>query len=441
MPPHSLTVVGLGPAGADLINAATRASLDSADVVIARTRRHQACDALAAGTIFCDDLYEGLKTIEQVYAAIVERVVDAATAHDKVVYAVPGSPAVAEHTVELLIADPRVCVTVLPALSFVDLTWTALGIDPFAQGVTIADAYRFDECIGARGPVLVGQVDQQWLCSEIKLAVDPWPDEPVTVLQRLGQHDQAIFEVSWSELDRIEPDHLTSLYLRSVPSRVGAAAERFEQLVTRLRQYCPWDREQTHRSLRRYAIEETYELVDALDAYDEATLQGREHLVEELGDVAFQVFFHAVIGAESGAFDLAEILDTVHDKLVYRHPHVFSGTRLSAEEMVTQWESLKVQEKNRDSIFDGIARHLPALAIAAKVAKKAAASGIDLRTDVALGDEGEPAAVWAQGIFDEVEAAGNAGIDPEMALREWCWRLIDEVTARPGSPTGDAEQS
>lgn len=134
---------------------------------------------------------------------------------------------------------------------------------------------------------------------------------------------------------------------------------------------CPWDREQDHRSIRLHAIEEAYELVDAIEAGDD------QELLEELGDLLLQVVFHAQLARERGAFDFEQVCRRVVSKLIHRHPHVFGERRLhSAEAVLAQWEQLKRAEKagtrhERPSALDGIPKHLPALMRATELVKKA----------------------------------------------------------------------
>ena len=114
------------------------------------------------------------------------------------------------------------------------------------------------------------------------------------MLHHLGLDDEQVFDVAWEELDRsFEPDHLTSVYLPTSRAPVGVELQRFVELVATLRRECPWDREQTHQSLRRHLLEESYEVLEAIDELDVATGSGYDHLEEELGDLLFQVAFHA----------------------------------------------------------------------------------------------------------------------------------------------------
>ena len=428
--PGRVVIVGLGPAGPELVTTDTVATIERIPHRWLRTARHPSATLLADAPTF-DDLYDTSSSFEEVYAAIVATVVDAAARHCEVLYAVPGSPLVAERTVELLRADGRVAVTILPALSYLDLAWAALGVDPLATGVRLVDGRRFAvEAVGASGPLLVAQCDSRAVLSDVKLAVDD-DAEPgaVTVLQRLGLADQAVFEVAWDDLDRaVEPDHLTTLWIPSLEAPVGRELVRFHELVRTLREQCPWDREQTHRSLTSHLVEETYEVVDAIESGDD------DHLAEELGDLLFQIEFHAVIAEQEGRFTMADVARGIHDKLVHRHPHVFGTVAADdAEQVLVNWEAIKRAEKGRTSLFEGIPGGLPALAYAAKVQRKAASVGFDWDdVDGALPKIGEEAAELAAVpasdgaraaeelgdlLFAVVNVARHLRLDPETALR------------------------
>jgi tetrapyrrole methylase family protein/MazG family protein len=423
-----VVVAGLGPAGPDLLTAGTLAALEAIPHRYLRTRRHPAASAVADGIDF-DHLYESEASFEDVYAAIVEEVVAGAIEHGTVLYAVPGSPVVAERAVELLADDPRVAVEVLPALSFLDLAWARLAVDPVALGARLVDGRRFEtQAAGERGPLLVGQCDRTHVLSDIKLALDDGP--PVVVLQRLGLADESVRAVAWDDLDRVvDPDHLTSLWIPELAEPVAGEVARFHDLVRRLRAECPWDREQTHTSLARHLLEETYEVLDAIDHVDEDAGTGFEDLEEELGDLLFQVVFHSVLAAEEGQFTLADVTRGIHDKLYARHPHVFDpqpGVTDTAS-LATEWERRKVEEKGRASVMDGIPSALPALAYAAKVQKKAASQGVDWRTLV----DGAPDSLGVR-LLELVDEARLAGADPETDLRAASNRLRDAFVAPRG---------
>jgi tetrapyrrole methylase family protein/MazG family protein len=407
-----VVVGGLGPAGPDLLTAGTLAAIERIPRRFLRTRRHPAASA-APDAVDFDAAYEAAASFDVVYAEIVATVRDAALADGEVLYLVPGSPVVAERTVELLLADADLDVELLPALSFVDLAWARLAIDPVAVGARVVDGRRFAvEAAGEVGPLLVAQCDQPHVLSDVKLSVDDGPD--VVVLQRLGLPDESITTVAWDDLDRaVVPDHLTSLWIPQLAEPVAGEVARFLDLVRTLRAECPWDREQTHESLTRHLLEETYEVLDAIQHVDPDTGTGFELLEEELGDLLFQVVFHSVLAAEEGQFTLADVARGIHDKLHARHPHVFDPTAAKTDvaQLTVDWERRKVEEKARGSVMDGIPATLPSLAYAAKVQKKAESQGVEWRSLVGDADP------WAARVLDLVDEARAAGVDPELALR------------------------
>ena len=205
-----------------------------------------------------------------------------------------------------------------------------------------------------------------------------------------------------------------------------------DELVRTLREQCPWDREQTHTSLRRYLLEETYEALEALDARaggdGEAEDLDRD-LCEELGDLLYQVWFQAHLASERGAFSIVDVAQGVRDKLIARHPHVYGDIEApDADAVRANWDAIKLQEKGRDSVMDGIPQTLPALLRAVKVQKRAAAAG--LPADERLGGpftETEDALVDLRAEPNEhtlgelllaaVELGRRIKVDPEDALR------------------------
>ncbi len=378
-----VVVVGLGPGDETYLTDHTRSVIAADRPRFLRTVHHPCADVVPNAQSM-DDLYDDADLFDEVYQAIRERLTAAAVEHGEVLYAVPGSPLVLERTVEYLRADDRVEVELHPAMSFLDVAWAALGIDPVNAGVRLVDGHRFaTEAAGERGPLLVAHCHNQRVMSDIKLSVDEPGDEPVVVLQSLGTADAKIFTVDWWDLDReVDADHLTSIYIPSLASPVGAELQRFVEMIDRLRRECPWDREQTHESLRRHLIEETYEVLEAIDGLAEADdpEAADEHLREELGDLLFQVLIHSAIASQDGRFDIADVAREVHDKLYARHPHVFgSDTVAKADpavaDLLVSWEAAKKDEKSRDSVFDGVAPGLPSLALLAKVQRKAATLG------------------------------------------------------------------
>lgn len=362
-----ITVVGLGPAGPELLTTATVSAIASHRHRYLRTGRHPSASAVADATSF-DDVYEQALSFADVYVDIVERLVAAATEHGEVLYAVPGSPAVAERTVEMLRLDDRIDLDVLAALSFVDLTWVRLGVDPLTERPRIVDGHRFGvDVAGDHGPFLVTQCHSTEILSAIKLAFENDAPPTVTVLARLGLPDESIREISWDDLDRTPADHMTSLWIPRLRTPLASSIVSLEEVMRSLRAQCPWDREQTHVSLAPYATEEAAEVVDAVQSLldsgngelDDATDAAIDHLADELGDVVFQVVFHACLAAERGWFTLTDVFDGLAAKLVRRHPHVFTPAGASpdewraetTEEVHRNWKSIKAGERANPSTF------------------------------------------------------------------------------------------
>jgi XTP/dITP diphosphohydrolase len=201
----------------------------------------------------------------------------------------------------------------------------------------------------------------------------------------------------------------------STDGAAGDSLVEFLAVMRRLRAECPWKSEQTHRSLARYLLEETHETLEALDT------GSAEHLREELGDLLLQIYFHAVIAEESGAFTLDDIARGITEKMVRRNPHVFgagSATPTDAREVNELWESVKAAEKQRESITEGIAPTLPALLYAAKVLDRLERAGVARQVPSSddLGDR----------LLALVAEARASGTDPEQALRDAVRRVLSD---------------
>ena len=440
-----IVAVGLGPGGVDHITAETLATIDRIPHRFLRTTVHPSAHLVPDATSF-DDLYEQADRFEDVYAEIAERLATAATAHGEVLYAVPGSPLVLERSVRTLRADDRVEVVLVPAMSFLDLVWARLGIDPVETGVRLVDGHEFaSAAAGQSGPLLVAHTHANWVLSDIKLSVDDpsgrLDDCPVVLLRALGTPDEQIVETTWAEMDHtIEADHLTSLYVPAMGVASGEGYVRFHQLARTLRERCPWDIEQTHQSLVPFLIEETYEVVDAIQGLDPDQPLTDEHLIEELGDLLYQIEFHATIAEQQGRFTIADVTAGIHDKLVRRHPHVFGdadGNTVDVDgttQVLANWDAIKRAEKNRTSAFDGVPGSLPSLAYAHQLQKKAAKLGFDWPdVDGALPKIAEEAAELVDAaksgdhtavadelgdlLFAVVNVARHLHVDPESGLR------------------------
>jgi tetrapyrrole methylase family protein / MazG family protein len=382
-PSPKVTVIGLGPGEPSYCSAKNLSLIDEHEFRYVRTIRHPSSFLLGPDVISFDYIYESSKSFEEVYGGIVEELIVAAKKNRKILYAVPGSPFLAERTVQLLTEQTEVEVEIFPCLSFVDLAWSSLEIDPMEVGVRIVDAHRFmTEAAGDRGPLLVTQIDSNDILADIVASVDSPPTQPVTILQRLGLEDETVQELNWEDLiENVEPDHLTSCFIPHLESPIASELQKFVDLVAVLRLQCPWDSEQTHSSLTSHLLEETYEVLEAIENFNETTGEGSEDLEEELGDLLFQIVFHSRIAAEDARFDLADVAKGIDEKLRRRHPKIFKSEEDSLvgdtpESAHKRWEELKKEEKKRSSILDGVPDALPALAYTQKVFEKSKTLGL-----------------------------------------------------------------
>lgn len=438
----TITIVGLGPAGASHIDREVFPQLMADETtVVLRTLQHPAAVAIAdqREVQACDDLYDTLTSFDDIYAAIADRVISAA-AHGLVVYAVPGSAAVGERAVPMIISrakDAGIPVDVIPGTSFLDLGYLAVGLDPISDGMQILDARDLPDPLPLHVPTFITQVDSTLRASDVSLALTRTieADTPVVVLDRLGSDDEVIDEIPVSELARYEAGPRTTVFVPATMSGVLGL------IVTNriLRKECPWDRKQTHHTLLTHLVEEAYETADAIaqlpiDAPGGDTDYGTyAEVEEELGDLLLQVVFHATLAAEAGAFDIDEVAEHIRRKLVERHPHVFGDVSVEdADEVLANWEEIKAVEKRRESLMDDIPSGMTGIARAMKVQKRARSVGFDwdnaddvidvLRGEIdELVEAGSDAEARAHELgdilFTAVNLARHVGVDPEIALR------------------------
>ena len=306
----------------------------------------------------------------------------------------------------LLITSPRVAPGLLTrdawdAVASVDRVLCSDAGLPLARAVA-ATGRPFDVLPEASADALLdaaATADVLWLASDEEAS--RLPTALATALVGAGE--------TGSDLPEVEVLHGSY----DVP---GARLLDLVTVMDRLRTGCPWDREQTHRSLARYLLEETYETLEAIESGDET------HLREELGDLLLQVVFHARIAAEAEGFTIDDVAAGIVDKLVRRHPHVFAGLDVAdRDEVEANWETLKAAEKGRASVLEGIPAALPALALADKVLGRAARLGIT------PGPVAEPVETLGDELLALAARAREAGLDPEQELRDAVRRLADAV--------------
>jgi tetrapyrrole methylase family protein / MazG family protein len=314
--------------------------------------------------------------------------------------------------------------------------------------------------------LLIAQTDSMFVLSDVKLALleSLDADHEIVVLQRLGLDDELVQRIALQDLDRVvQPDHLTSLFVDTGAVEIAGEFARLWQLTLRLRGPggCPWDAKQTHHSLARHTLEEAYEVVEAIDRLPVDAPGGDEDidfddyakLEDELGDLLFQVMIHSALAVEAGAFSAADVAATVHAKLVHRHPHVFGDVTVeSADDVVSNWETIKKAENNSDSLVDGLPAALPALLYTPKLYRKMKVIGIDPSTDdpqqwlmtaaASLNNATRSSIEPAIGeVLASIVAVARAhDVDPEAALRGFASRMRDDVRALERQAQDDGSQ-
>ena len=442
--------------------------MDPANRVILRTERHPAASEVGRRreVTTCDDLYEAAETFEEVYEAIVDRVL-AAAEEGPVVYAVPGSPLYGERSVTLLRARCRAegrPVRVRPAPSFLDEIFAVLEIDPAERGFTVLDGRDLPDPLMLYLPTVIFQVDTQIVLEDAAARLQRTlpSDTPVTVLTDLGTPLAKAASYPIGVIPAGAAGLRTSLFLD--PPDTGLAG--VVRAMRRLRVECPWDRRQTHESLISHAVEETFELVEAVSRLpagspdvEEPDYGAYAEVEEELGDMLLQVIFHANLASEAGAFDIEDVAEVLLRKLVRRHPHVFGGAEAEdADEVMANWQAIKAAEKPRVSLMDGVPGSLPGLERAVELQRRAARVGFDWPdarsvvdaveeemaelVEVLEGEDPEgPAASRELGdlLFAVSNLARRMEVDPDIALRRASGRFKRRF--RRMEELGDLESS
>lgn len=442
---NTITIIGLGAGDVEQMTLGVYKLLKNAEQLFLRTGQHPAVKLLESEQISYesfDAIYEKHDQFEAVYEEITTTLLNKAKVQS-IVYAVPGHPLVAERTVQLLLNEGEksgVNIDVYGGQSFLDPMFNALKIDPI-EGFQLVDGtdIRREE-LQYRHHVIIGQVYDQIIASEVKLTLmESLPfDYEVFIVTSAGSLNEKIQPVPLYMLDQeTSLNNLTSIYVPPVKdtSLLNHEFVNLRHVIAELRgpNGCPWDKKQTHASLKRYLIEEAYEVLEAIDQEDD------EHIVEELGDVLLQIMLHAQIGEDNGYFSIGDIIKSVTTKMIRRHPHVFGNIEVSdAEEVVQNWEEIKKKERGihqeeESSILDGIPKGLPSLYRAEKIQSKAAKVGFDwdkvdpiwskideeieeFQQEIKAGNELKSRQEFGDLLFAIVNLSRYYKIDPEQAL-------------------------
>ncbi len=453
----AVTIVGLGPGDPGQLTRQAWEVLSQAGEVHLRTRIHPTVPYLPAGPVYhsFDDLYETAEDFDAVYDTIVHRLVECASKGGEVIYAVPGDPMVAEGSVTRLLGvcgENGLSVRIVSGVSFIEPTLAALGVDALpglqlVDGTDLAAAHH--PPINPDYPALVAQVYSRDLAAEVKLTLmNQYADEhPVRLVHAAGTPDQRVEDLPLYELGWQAVSHLTSLYIPRFDPTADTVTgfEGFQETIAHLRapDGCPWDREQTHQTLRKNLLEEAYEVLDAIDADD------AERLLEELGDLLLQVVLHSQIAVDEGEFHMAEVIRHIDAKIKRRHPHVWGEVDVngSAAQVTINWEQIKAQERAENgqqerSLLDGVPKTLPALAQAHEYDSRAARVGFDWPDEAGVAekfheevDELREAKTGSERfheigdvLFVTAVWARWMGINPEDALRAANRRFYDRFT-------------
>jgi tetrapyrrole methylase family protein/MazG family protein len=380
-----ITVIGLGPGDVDSLTRRAWRVLSEAGEVYLRTSHHPCVPDLPEAPAYhsFDALYEEADDFDALYDTIAARVLELGARPEGVFYAVPGHPLMGEATVTRILAQTG-DVTIISGLSFLEPALAALKLDGM-EGLQIHDAATIAAMhhppLNPDMPALLPQLYSRAVASDVKLTLMNQYDEehPVTLVHGAGTDEAIIERVKLYEIDRsAHIGHLTTLYVPPLP--FAGSVEAFQETVARLRapDGCPWDRKQTHESLRTNVLEETYEVLEAIEAGDAVALR------EELGDLLLQIVLHSQIAVDEGEFHMADVLRSINEKIIRRHPHVWGNVEVNGDDaqVIVNWEALKREERERKgqnhrSMLDGVPKALPALTQSQNYHGRAARVGFD----------------------------------------------------------------
>lgn len=381
-----IIVVGLGAGDIDQLPLGVYKLLKSNQTLFLRTKEHPVVRELEQEGLeykSFDDIYEENEQFADVYKKIVDELFKEAV--DKnIVYAVPGHPLVAERTVQLLLEQGKqmgVTIDLAGGQSFLDALFQSVLVDPI-EGFQLLDGTDLKKSdIQLTQHIVIGQVYDQFIASNVKLELmEILPDTyEIYIVENAGSATEYVKKIPLYMLDHgFSVSNLTSLYIPPVTDEqiLYKNFHYLRQVVATLRSPdgCPWDREQTHQSLKKYLIEEAYELLEAIDEEDD------EHMVEELGDVLLQVMLHAQIGEDEGYFTIDDVIETITSKMIRRHPHVFGEVTVdSVDEVLSNWDNIKRNQEGREkhTLFSDLKKGLPAVMQAYELQKMAKKIGFD----------------------------------------------------------------
>ncbi|WP_138419996.1 nucleoside triphosphate pyrophosphohydrolase [Aquibacillus sediminis] len=437
---NTIEVIGLGAGDIDQLPLGLYRKLKAYQGNIhVRTLDHPVVSSLQEeGVSFFsyDSVYESFDDFPSVYEEIVRQLKEQA-AQEYIIYVVPGHPMLAEKTVQLLLEQQDIEVNILGGQSYLDDLFTVLGIDPI-EGFQFVDGTSFKRNeLQYRQHIVFCQVYDGWIASEVKLTLleDLPPEYPITIVEAAGSKQESIKTIPLVELDQTAKlSNLTSIYVPPVADdQLNHQFSRLREVIAILRSPngCPWDRKQTHESLRKYLLEEAYEFIEAVNKQDD------DGMIEEIGDVLLQVMLHSQIGEDEGFFTIDDVIKTLTDKMIRRHPHVFGNVEVdTSNDVITNWEQIKQQEKGEQtqSLLDKVPSELPELLRAEELQKKAAKVGFDwndstpiwnkikeemdeVQEALEVGEQDEVEKEFGDVLFAIVNLARYYKVNPEISLQ------------------------
>ena len=389
MDQKGIVLLGLGPGDLRLLTREALEWIEQVDEIYLRTKNHPVA-TLLPDKISCHSFETELDpdlSAEQVNEKIILTILELGEQPHGVTYAVPGHPMTADVTCSGIIQRARavgIPVKIIAGVSLLEPTLQALSLDPQTQ-ITLIDALALTKLdtpsFPPSQPVLITHVaspDTVSRLMSILLTVYP-KRHKVDLVHDVGTENELVEHFPLGEIDKSTHfGSCSSLFCPPLP--FGSAFEDFQQIIAQLRspEGCPWDREQTHASLKPYLIEESYEALEALDLEDMPSLK------EELGDILLQIVLHAQIGKENGEFRMSDVMQFISDKMIRRHPHVFAGgDARDVAGVIHKWEEIKANERKdngnpeKKGMLDGIPANLPALVQSQHIQQRAQRIGFD----------------------------------------------------------------
>jgi tetrapyrrole methylase family protein/MazG family protein len=439
-----ITLLGLGPGDPAKLTREAWDVLGSVDEIWLRTKQHPMVSGLPESLDIhsFDDLYDGSDSFDEVYFGIVHKILELGRRPEGVLYAVPGDPFLAEATCPAIAQQAQAAglpVKIINGLSFLEPVFAALGLDPYPR-LALVDALELSQAhmpaFPPDMPALIAQIYSRMVAAEVKMTLNAiYPDEhPVRLVHAAGTKDEVVEALPLYKIDRSDRIGLmTVLYIPSLGE--GTSFEAFQEIIAHLRapDGCPWDKEQTHQSLRSHLLDEAYETLEAMDKEDPAKM------AEEFGDLLLQIVLNAQIASEEGEFGMADVLKGIYDKIIRRHPHVFGEVQVDGVRGVLKnWEKLKAEERLGSSepekgLLGGVPLALPALIQAQEYQDRAARVGFDWPEIQGVLDKIAEEIQEVREAASEEQLAGELG-DLLFALVNLArWKKIDAESALRGT--------